>query len=168
LTGVLTVGALLTSRCGSLDVHTLRYTLHTLLAVVGLVAAFLATEPSQGARRLVVSVLAVWALAAVWGHGRLLAEFVRDPPQDHNRALAQYLVDHDIRYGFADYWDAYSTVFWADEQVILTSTTVVFIKEYERLALEHLDEAVWIYREPCDGGTRVTEIHYMCGPEAPD
>ena len=166
LTGVLTVGALLTSRCGSLDVHTLRYTLHTLLAVIGLVAAFLATEPSQGARRLVVSVLAVWALAAVWGHGRLLAEFARDPPQDHNRALAQYLVDHDIRYGFADYWDAYSTVFWADEQVILTSTTVVFITEYERLALEHLDEAVWIYREPCDGGTRVTEIHYMCGPKA--
>lgn len=164
LTGVLTVGALLTSRCGSLDIHTLRYTLHTLLAVVGLVGGFLATESSPGARRLVVAVLTVWTLAAAWGHGRLLAEFRRDPPQDYNRVLAEYLVEHDIRYGFADYWDAYSTVFWADEQVILASTTVVFIKEYEQLALDHLDEAVWIYREPCDGGLRITEIHYMCGP----
>lgn len=64
---------------------------------------------------MVVSMLAVWALAAVWGHGRLLAEFVRDPPQDHNLALARHLVDHEIRYGFAYYWDAYSTVCWADE-----------------------------------------------------
>ncbi|MDE0828959.1 MAG: hypothetical protein OSB03_07140 [Vicinamibacterales bacterium] len=47
LTVVLTVDALLTSRCGSLDIHTFRYTLHTLLVVVGLVAGFLATEPSQ-------------------------------------------------------------------------------------------------------------------------
>ena len=44
---------------------------------------------------MVVSMLAVWALAAVWGHGRLLAEFVRDPPQDHNLALARHLVDHE-------------------------------------------------------------------------
>ena len=168
LTGVLTSVALLTSRCGSLDVLTLRYTLHTVLAVTGLAGAFLVTEPWRPARRLVVSVLAVWAAAAMWGHGQLLAEFVRDPPQDHNRALARYLVDHDIRYGYADYWDAYSTVFWANEQVILTSTTVVFIKEYERLALEHLNEAVWIYREPCEGGTQVTEVHYLCGPEPPD
>ena len=50
-----------------------------------------------------MSVLAVWALAAVWGHGRLLAEFMRDPPQDHNLALARSLVHHDIRYVFADY-----------------------------------------------------------------
>ena len=161
---MLTSGALLTSRCGSLDVLTLRYTLHTILAVSGLVGCYLVTEPARWARRVVVTVLAVWSLAGVWGHTRLLAEFVGDPPQDHNRALAQYLVDNKIRYGYADYWDAYSTVFWADEQVILTSTTVVFIKEYERLAFEHLDDAVWIYREPCEGGTRVTEVHYLCRP----
>lgn len=108
--------------------------------------------------------LAVWALAAVWGYGRLLVEFMRDPPQDQNRMLARYLMDHGIRYGYADYWDAYSTVFYAEEQVILTSTTVVFIEEYERLAFQHLDEAVWIYREPCEGGTQVTDIHYLCDP----
>ena len=164
LTGVLTGGALLTSRCGSLDVLTLRYTLHTVMAVSGLVGCYLVTEPSRGPRRVLVAVLVVWALAAVWGHGRLLAEFMRDPPRDQNRALARYLVDHDIRYGYADYWDAYSTVFWAGERVILASTTVVFIKEYERLAFEHLDEAVWIYREPCEGGTQVTQVHYLCGP----
>jgi hypothetical protein len=164
LTGVIAGGVLVTSRCGPLDVLTLRYSLHTVLAMTGLVGCYLVTEPARGPRRVVVAVLAVWALAGAWGHGRLLTEFVRDPPQDQNRLLARYLVDNDIRYGYADFWDAYSTVFWADEQVILTSTSVVIIKEYEWLASQHLDEAVWIYREPCEGGTRVTEVHYLCGP----
>ena len=168
LTGVISAGAFATSRCGPLEVTTLRYTLHTVLAVTGLVGCYFVSEPVRGPRRVVVAVLAIWALAAIWGHGRLLAEFVRNPPQDQNRILAHYLVENDIRYGYADFWDAYSTVFWADEEVIVASTTVVYIKEYDQLVLQHLDEAVWISREPCDGGTQVTEVHYVCGQEQDD
>ena len=164
LTGVLSGGAIVASRCGELDIP-LRYSLHMVLAVTGLVGCYLASETVRGARRVVVTVLALWALTAAWGHGRLLAQYIEDPPRDPNRALAQYLVDNDIRYGFADYWDAYNTVFFADEQVIVTSTTVVFITEYESLAMQHLDEAVWIYREPCEGGTQVTEWHWVCNAD---
>ena len=164
LIGLAAGGSLVMSGCGPLDVLTLRYTLLTVLGVTSLVGWFLVAETKQGPRRIVLAVLALWACLALWGHWRLLAEFRRAPPVEQLQVLADYLVDNDIRYGHADFWDAYSTVFLSDEQVILSSTSVWFIQEYEWLVQNHQDEAVWILHEPCVGGTLVTNVHYVCPP----
>ena len=111
-----------------------------------------------------LGVVAVWALVGLIDHTTLLAEFVRQPPQNNRRQLADYLVDHDIRYGYADFWDSYSTIFFADERVILSSTSVWFIQEYDWIVQNHPDEAVWISRDPCPGGTQATDVHYVCPP----
>jgi len=165
LTGVISAGVLVVSRCGPLETTTLRYTLHTVLGATGLTACYLAAEPARWPRRGLAAVLCLWALASTWSHGHLLATLAADPPRDQNRLLAEYLVARDIRYGVADYWDAYATVFWAGERVILASTTIEFITEYDLLVRRHPDEAVRISREPCPGGTRATERHWVCGPE---
>jgi len=152
------------SQCGQISAMTMRYTLITVLGAIGIIAYHALVETSRPLRRLTLGVVAIWAVVSLWGHTRLLAEFLRDPPVNNRQQLADYLVANDIRYGYADFWDVYSTVFFADEAVILSSTSVWFIQEYEWLVQNHRDEAVWILREPCDGGTRVTDAHYVCPP----
>ncbi len=142
----------------------MRYTLLTVPGLVGIAAYHAVVEKHQLLRRLTVGVVAIWALMALWGHTRLLADFVSDPPANNRQQLADYLVDNDIKYGHADYWDVYSTVFFANEEVILSSTSVWVIQEYEWIVQNHRADAVWITREPCDGGTRVTDAHYVCPP----
>jgi hypothetical protein len=152
------------SQCGQISAMTMRYTLLTVLGAVGIIAYHAIIEPRRPLRRLTLGVVAVWAVIGLWTHGRLLRDHLRDPPVNNRLVLADYLVANDIRYGYADFWDVYSTVFFADEQVILSSTSVWFIQEYEWLVQNHPDEAVWILREPCDGGTQVTDVHYVCPP----
>ena len=164
LTGAISSAAYVLSQCGRISPTTMRYTLLTVLGVVGLLACFAAVERRRLLRVATLGVVAVWAVAALWGHAQLLTEFLRDPPVNNRQVLADYLVANDIKYGYADYWDVYSTLFFANEQVLLASTSVAFIQEYEWVVQNHRDEAVWILREPCDGGVRVTEAHYVCPP----
>ena len=166
LIGAQSSAVYLLSQCGQISAMTMRYTLLTVLGLVGIVAYHLVVEKHRLLRRLTVGVVAVWALMGLWDHTRLLADFVSDPPADNRQQLADYLVDNDIKYGYADYWDVYSTVFFANEEVILSSTSVWVIQEYEWIVQNHQSDAVWITREPCDGGTRVTDAHYVCPPRA--
>ena len=151
------------SQCGQVSAMTMRYTLMTVLGLVGLVGYHAVIETRSVIRWLVLGIVAVWALIGLIGHTTLLAEFVRQPPQNNRQQLADYLVDHDIRYGYADFWDSYSTIFFADERVILSSP-VWFIQEYEWIVQNHTNEAVFISRVPCPGGTQATEVHYVCPP----
>ena len=143
---------------------TMRYTLMTVLGLIGIVAYHVVVETHQPLRRLVLGAVTLWAVLSCWSHARLLAEFLRDPPENNRQVLADYLVVNDIKYGYPDFWDVYSTVFFADEEVILSSTSVWFIQEYEWVVQNHRDQAVRILREPCEGGTRATETHYVCPP----
>lgn len=156
------------SRCGQISPLTMRYTLLTVLGAVGIFAYHALVETRRPLRRLTLGVVAVWAAVGLWTHTGLLTEFLRDPPVNNRQVLADYLVAHDVKYGYGEFWDAYSTVFFADEQVILASTTVWLIQEYEWLVENHQDEAVWILRTPCEGGTRVTDTHYVCPPRPTD
>ncbi len=156
----------LLSQCGEISIMTMRYTLLTVLGIVGLVAYHVVIETRKPLRYLTLAVVSLWAAVALWGHARLLSEFVRDPPVNNRQVLADYLVANDVEYGYADFWDVYSTVFFADEQVILSSTSVWFIQEYERIVQNHQEEAFWIAREPCEDGILVTDVHYVCPPRA--
>ena len=142
-------------RCDEIAIDTMRYTLLALFAPIGLAACYLKIETSRKLKGLVLGVMLIWTLVATVGHARLLDEYIRHPPTDAHRVLADYLVSQNIKFGFAtDFWDAYATVFFSEEQVIL-ATPLSFISEYEWLADAHAGDAVQITRVPCAEGTTV-------------
>ena len=55
------------------------------------------------------------------------------PPENGRRAVAAYLLENDVRYGYADFWDAYVITFLTNEKVILASTSVAYISEYQQI-----------------------------------
>ncbi len=152
------------ARCGEVDLGTMRYSLLAVLGACGLAACFLQVERSRRLRGLAVAVVSGLALVSAIDHARLADEYVRRPPPSIRRALADYLVSHDIRFGYADFWDAYSVSFLAGERVILASTSVTRIMEYEWRVAARRDEAVRISREPCPGGAEVAGFYYVCDP----
>ena len=158
----------LAARCDAIGVLTMRYSLLVVFAAVGLTACYLKMETSRRLQGGVLGVVVIWALVATVGHARLLDEYVRHPPTNSRRALADHLVSENIKFGYADFWDAYSTVFFSKEQVILGSTSVVFIQEYEWLGAAHPDDAVEIRNIPCNGGTNVVPGLYVCPPGEED
>ena len=158
----------LSARCDGIGVLTMRYSLLVVFAAAGLTACYLKIETSRRLRGGVLGVMLIWALVATAGHVRLLDEYVRHPPTNTRRVLADHLVSQNIRFGFADFWDAYATVFFSKEQVILGSTSVVFIQEYEWLGAAHPDDIVEIRNVPCAGGTHVVRRLHVCPVGAPD
>ena len=152
------------ARCDGLNLFTMRYSLLALFAATGLMACYLKLETSRKLKGLVLGCMLIWAVVAMVGHARLLDEYVRHAPINNRRVLADYLVSQNIRFGSADFWDAYATVFFSDEKVILDSTSVVFIEEYQWLVAAHAGDAVQITDVPCAGGTTVGDGLYVCPP----
>jgi hypothetical protein len=139
------------ARCGRLEGDTLRYALLMLYVGVGVVALYFIYEPRQMWRRAMIAVMVAWAAISAVGHGRLLDEYINREPTGPHRALAAYLVAHDIRYARSDYWTAYITTFFADEQVVIASTDTVRIAGYQHAVAAHDDQAVNVQRQPCAG-----------------
>jgi hypothetical protein len=101
-------------------------------------------------------------------HVRLAREYVSHRPVHARRLLADHLVQRGIRFAYADFWDAYAVTFLSNERVIVASTNVVFLREYQWLVAERSDEAVWIRHDPCPGGTRIVDGLYVCPPGVGD
>ena len=59
------------------------------------------------------------------------ASAVRNPPESEHRMLVNYLTSHRIRYATAIYWDAYLLDFLSQERVIVASSDLVRIPEYQ-------------------------------------
>ena len=156
----LTVYALL--RCGVIAVGTMRYALLGLFVGVGIVTAFLKIEPSKVLRGIAVGVVLVWATFTATDHARLAWQYTFDQPVNGRRLVADRLVKDGVKFAYADFWDSLSIVYLTNEQVIVASTSVVFLEEYQWLVKAHSDEAVWIKREPCPGGITVVEGFYIC------
>jgi hypothetical protein len=87
---------------------------------------------------------------------RLLRDaYVNPQPNPHARNLTQFLLNYQIRYARAIYWDSYIVDFLSRERVIVASSGTVRIPEYQRLVDEHRDRAALIERMPCEGPLRV-------------
>jgi hypothetical protein len=142
--------------CGRLETGPiLRYVNLALLLPIGCFAVFMAIERSARLRSLAVIVFCVWAMANLADNLRVVhATYFRPEPSPH-RELADFLVDNQIRYARADYWDAYVVDFLSRERVVVASFGPFRIPEYERLVDENSDTAVHIVRMPCDGWKRV-------------
>ena len=154
------------ARCGRLEPDTLRYALLTLYIGVGVVSLYLIYESHYFWRRAMIAVMIAWAAISVVGHARLLDEYINREPAGPHRALATYLVDHDIHYARADYWTAYITTFFAGEQVVIASTDTVRIAAYQREVAANPDQAVNVQREPCagPGEEAVAGNYWVCRP----
>jgi len=152
-------------RCGVVSIAEMRYSLLGVFAAVGLTALFLSVEPSRRLRGVAVAIVLAWAAVSATAHVRLAHEYLTDPPVNARRVLADTLLERGIRYATADFWESLTTVFLTNEQVIVASTSFVFIDEYQWLVERRANEAVAIRREPCPGGTRVADWLYICGPQ---
>jgi hypothetical protein len=132
-----------------------RYVLFMLLAPVALFGAWLLVEVHRGWRAAIVALVAVWSAMTMADNARWLLKLRAAPPGSEFRFLASDLMAHGVRYGRAEYWDAYVVTFFARERVVLASTDIVRISAYQALVDAHAAEAVTIRRWPCQGGRRV-------------
>jgi hypothetical protein len=157
----------LLGRGGGADPY-LRYVLLALLLPIGGLALVLQHEPSRQLRALATAAACVWAAANAVDHSRLAAEYLRHPPPNPMRLLADDLVRRGVRYGRADYWTAYNVSYLSGERVVLHARYFNRVGEYKTLFFDHLAEAVDVRAgdEPCGDGRRVAEF-CVVGPPAP-
>jgi hypothetical protein len=132
-----------------------RYALFSLLLPIAILGACAIRRPHRVVRLAIAATLAVWAGANVYDNLRLIREYVVVPPPNNHRLLADYLVAKRIRYGRADYWDAYVVDFLARERVILAPTHVSRISAYDARVERNAGNAVTVHQQPCDIGARV-------------
>jgi hypothetical protein len=132
-----------------------RYFNLAILLPVGCFAAFVAWEPSARLRNAVVAVFELRSAMNFVDNVRALRNAYVDPRPDPHGELTEYLLGHQIRYAYADYWDAYVVDFLSRERVIVASIGPVRIPEYQQRVDEHRDAAVTIERQPCEGRLNV-------------
>ena len=166
LVGLCSVGGYLIGRCGKLSHQILRYEMLSVLGAVGLSAWFLQTVQDPRLRWTGMALVCAMGLVTAVPHGRLLAEYVRHPPDNPKRLLARHLEAYGVEYARADYWRAYALTFLTGERVSIASTDFQRIREYNRLVQEHPGEAPWISRQPCPDGRPLQPGHWLC-PNAP-
>jgi hypothetical protein len=148
--------------CVVQNIMLVRYTLLTIFFPVGVVAWLLRTEPSARLRAVAIAATVVWTVPAVWDQGRIVAEYVHDPPSDDYRKLAMFLERTGIRYGEAPYWTAYTIDFLTNERVMLRSSEVIRITMYDDLFRQHEHEAVTIVNTPSCFGSNNTPVLRWC------
>ncbi|PYQ86255.1 MAG: hypothetical protein DMG03_07475 [Acidobacteria bacterium] len=132
-----------------------RYLLLALLLPIGIAADFFQRERSALLRRVVASVIVLWAAANLFDNVRVVRAAVADPPGSEHRVLVDHLLDQRIRYARAIYWDAYVVDFLSRERVITASVDLIRIPEYQKEVDEHAAAAVMLERLPCKGRERV-------------
>ena len=132
-----------------------RYLLLALLLPIGIAADFFQRERSALLRRVVASVIVLWAAANLFDNVRVVRAAVADPPGSEHRVLVDHLLDQRIRYARAIYWDAYMVDFLSRERVVAASVDVIRIPDYQKEVDEHAAAAVTLQRLPCEGRERV-------------
>lgn len=132
-----------------------RYVLFALLAPVALFGTWLLLEAHRGWRAAIAALIVLWSTLTMADNARWLLKLRAAPPGSEFQFLAADLVAHGVRYGRAEYWDAYVVTFFARERVVLASTDTVRISAYQTLVDAHAAEAATIRRSPCQDGRRV-------------
>jgi hypothetical protein len=147
------------------DAAILRYALFVPLLIVSLSAQYFLREQSRAWAMTVGVCLILWAAGSVVDNGRLIAQMEAHPPPRSHRVMANYLMNHGIRYARANYWDAYVITFLSGEKVVVASTGTVRISAYQAAVDDHADTAVTLVRQPCSEGVAVA-AWCVVGPAA--
>ena len=144
LVGILALGVYALASCLVQDRMLIRYTLLGLFVPVG-VAAWLFRTGSPALKMIAAVATILWATASGVDTARLLTEYVRRPPANLYRGLADFLERRGVKYARGPYWTAYQIDFLTNERVIVGSYQKVRITEYEEIVNRHRDKAVTIY-----------------------
>ena len=164
LVGALSVLGYIVGRCGHLDQFVMRYELLSVLGAAGLGAWFLRVADGRVVRRLWIGAVLVAVAVAAQAHGRLLTEYLRQPPVSGKVLILRHLEARGIRYAEADYWLAYALTFLSREEIIVASNDFLRIPEHNRIVGAHRSEAVRVSRQPCPGGRLLVPRIYLCDP----
>ena len=150
IVGLMTLGVYALLSCGMRDPSLVRYTLLGLLIPVAITAAVLRVPGARVAKGIAIAGVLVWAASAGLDNMRVLVEYIRHPPHNDYRELADRLEKEGVRYGRGGYWTVYHIDFLTTERVILASNEKVRIKEYENIVDQHENESAAIYfDDPC-------------------
>jgi hypothetical protein len=166
LTGIQSTLVYAVARCGRVDIGTIRYALLMLYAGIGIVALYFVYERQRMLRGAMVAIMIAWAAISAASHASLLDEYLNREPGSPHRALATYLVDHDIHYARSDYWTAYTTTFMTGERSVIASTDTVRITDYQSQVAANDTRAMIVQREPCAGAgaEAVAGTYWVCEP----
>jgi len=134
----------------------IRYLNMAVLLPIGCFAVFMALESSDRLRAAAVAAFVVWGAANLADDVREIHAAAVNPLPNPHRELTEFLLGHQIRYGRANYWDAYVVDFLSRERVIVGSYGPARIPEYERRVDDNSGAAVGIDRMPCEGPMRVS------------
>lgn len=162
IVGLISAAAFVVLRCGA--VGPLRYALLSLFVAVGVSARYLQAERTVVRRSAFIALVTAWTCVSAIGHLRLWTEYLTHAPAGGKRQLAAALQARGIRYGIADYWDAYAISFLTNEQIIMKAEGFPRIYQYDREVEDHINEAVRITRTPCAGGEEAMPGRYLCPP----
>jgi hypothetical protein len=132
-----------------------RYALFVLLLPIAFVGACVERRPPRALSVTMAAALVVWAGVNVSDNIQLVREYLTAPPPNNHRVLTDYLVSHRIRYGRADYWDAYIVDFLSRERVILAPNSVMRISAYDARVARNAANAVDVVQQPCVAGVQV-------------
>ena len=162
LVALLSAAGYVVGRCGEVDFVVMRYELLSILGAVGLGAWFLRVERSVLLRRIWIGLACATVAVAALAQGRLLAEYVRHPPESAKQQIVKQLEARGVQYAYSDYWTAYPITFLTNERIIVASD-FVRIRQYNTIVDAHRAEAVTISRTPCEGGRPIIRGVYICG-----
>jgi len=166
LVGAIAAVAYTVGRCGDLNVLTVRYALLVILAPIGLAAGWLRLEPRRALRGALVAVLVAWTAASAAGHARLADEYLWRTPPSHARALADYLVEHRIRFVRTDYWTGCRVAFLSGERVVTDTDGIWRVLQYHRWVAARPRSTYYVGRAPCQGpgDAAVPGVYWVCPP----
>jgi hypothetical protein len=150
------------SRCGALDVVTIRYALLGVLLPVGLVLAWWTVEGRAGLRAGVLLVLVLMGAVNLTGHVRLWREQSAEPRQSNRALLARALEARGIRYARSDYWTAYYVTYLTQERVIVGPTSSMRVEIYERELARQPQPLPVISGVPCGDEPAIVPGYYVC------
>jgi hypothetical protein len=148
--GIMAAAGYVVTRSAAQNIY--RYYLIALLIPVGITAVFLAAEPRPWLRRAMIALVAIWTVFSGVDHVRLFARYHRGGEPDEARTLADALMARQVRIAEAGYWRAYKLTFLTGERVIVASSDVARIDEYQSKADAAGDQLRTIQERPCVGG----------------
>jgi hypothetical protein len=132
-----------------------RYVLFALLLPIAILGALVERQSWAVVKIAACALVALWAALNVGDNIAIIREYLRMPPPNEYRVLVDFLVSHRIKYGRADYWDAYIVDFLSGERVILAPTAVMRISAYDARVARNAASAVNVLHLPCDVGAHV-------------
>jgi hypothetical protein len=163
LVGLQTLALYALVTCGMQDEMLVRYTLLALLLAVAAAALAFAPDVPRRIKAVALAAIVAWTAAAGIDNARVLGEYLRRPPPDDYRDLADFLEREGIRYARGPYWTAYRIDFLTNERVIVGSYENLRVAEYETVVDRHDDRsAVIYYADGCRPGEDAVKFRRWC------